>query len=288
MSGHIDGAVAKLSRSYLQLIELQRDAESIFPSTRLWPLTVEERRPGLEYFLHLGQIPAIDPDWTLIASEILFNIRCSLDYLVYELHVRHFRGTPPADVAKNSIFPVSFSQSKFPPRRIDKLAKKDQRAIRHLQPYVARKDGWEFTRMALGQLHALQNIDKHRRLHIVAAAQAGVFSYSYPPSCGFTLEHSSGPVESGGHVQTYTFASPPPEVKFAEGVILAAALEHDGQMMSLLGTLSELTNQVTLIVERFSDRFPAVPRPTAWRPDRWASPIREKVRPRPSRSLFTN
>ena len=288
MSGNIGGAVAKLSRSYMQLTELQRHVESIFPPAKLWPLAIEERRPGFEYFLHLSQIPSIDPGWTLIASEILYNIRCALDYLVYELHVRRFRGTPPASVAKVSMFPISFNQPNFPQFRIDTLGKREQRAIRHLQPYIARRDGWEFTRLALGQLHALQNIDKHRRLHVVTATQAVVFSHSYPASCGFAFEHSSGAVKSGAHVQTYTFVSPPPEVKFAEGVILAPALEHDGQKMSLLGTLSELTNQVTFVIERFADQFPGVPRPLAWRHDWWASPIREKVRPRPSRSLFSS
>jgi hypothetical protein len=229
MSGNIDGAVAKLSRSYIQLVNLQQHIESVLSSGQMWPLRVEERQPGLEYFLYLGQIPPIDENWTLIASEILFNLRCALDYLVYELHVRHFRGTPPANIARASMFPISFSHSDFPTGRIRALGKREQRAIKHLQPYVERKDGWEFTRRALGQLNALQNIDKHRRLHVVAAAQAAVFAHYYPPSCGFLNESTSRPVESGMHVQTWTFSTPPPEVKFTDGVILAVAMEHDGQ-----------------------------------------------------------
>lgn len=98
--------VAKLSRAYGQLVILQKQIESRFPSTKLWPLTVREHRPELEYHFYLGDIPSVDPEWSLAASEILFNVRCSLDYLVYQLHVRRFRGNISTRAAGDSAFPI--------------------------------------------------------------------------------------------------------------------------------------------------------------------------------------
>ena len=75
-------------------------------------------------------------------------------------------------------------------------------------------------------------------------------------------------------------------MKGNDGAILAVAIEHEGQMMALLGTLSELTNNVSFVIERFADRFPKIPRPMAWRPA-WSMPYLPKgAQPPPSRSLF--
>jgi hypothetical protein len=75
-------------------------------------------------------------------------------------------------------------------------------------------------------------------------------------------------------------------MKDNDGVILAVAIEHEGQMMALTGTLVELVNSVSFVIERFADRFPKIPRPLAWR-SAWCTPYLPKgaLRP-PSRSLF--
>ena len=289
MPSSTQGLVAKLSRAYTQLTVLQGQVSSRFPSAKLWPLTMKEHRPGLEYRFHLGDIPSVDMNWALATSEILFNARSALDYLAYELHVRHFRGSIPPKVAGTSMFPIFDNQADFASsgaRRIKRLAQKDRGAIQHLQPYITRNDCWKYTRSSLSLLNSLQNSDKHRRLHLVAAAQAAAFSHQYPEWCGFDLDIATGSLESGDWVQTWSFRRPPPEMKSNDGTILAIALEHDGQMMSLLGSLSEITNHVSLVVERFADRFTKVPRPPAWRPEWWAPPVPKGTSQPPSRSLF--
>lgn len=281
--------VAKLSRAYVQLLILQQHIRTRFPAAKLWPVTVKEQRPGHEYHFYLGDIPSADPEWSLAASEILFNIRCSLDYLVYQLHVRRFRGNVPASAARASMFPIFDSETSFAKNgawRIRHLAERDKRAIRYLQPYAARDDGWKYTRYFLGLLSSFQNADKHRQLHVVTATQSATFAPGFPGACGFRTHFVSGPARSGGHVQTWTFASPPPEMKDNDGVMLAVAIEHDGQMMALPGTLGELANSVSFVIERFADRFPKIPRPLAWRPA-WCTPYLPKgARPLPARSLF--
>jgi hypothetical protein len=285
----VEEPVAKLSRAYVQLVILQQEIQARFPPAKLWPLMVKEHRPGLEYRLYLGDIPGVDPNWTLATSEILFNIRCSLDYLVFQLHVRRYRGNVPPVAAKASMFPIYDNETMFNQhgaRRIKNLGESERRAIRHLQPYVTRNDGWKYTRLFLAQLSSLQDLDKHRKLHVVAAAQAATFTPSFPQSCGLTVDLTRSPVKSGDHVQTWTFTSPPPEMKDNDGAILAVAIEHGGQMMALLGTLSELANNVSFVIERFADRFPKIPRPIAWCPG-WSPPYLPKgARPPLRHRLF--
>ena len=123
--------VAKLSRAYGQLVILQKQIESRFPSAKLWPLTVREHRPGLEYHFYLDDIPSVDPEWSLAASEILFNVRCSLDYLVYQLHVRRFHGNIPPPAARASMFPIFGNENNFSSngkRHIRALAEREQRS----------------------------------------------------------------------------------------------------------------------------------------------------------------
>lgn len=282
--------VTKLSRAYVQLLILQQQIRTRFAAVKLWPVTVKEQLPGLEYHFYLGDIPDADPEWSLATSEILFNLRCSLDYLVYQLHVRRFRGNVPVSAAKASMFPIFDSEASFAKNgawRIRKLAERDQRAIRHLQPFVTRSDGWKYTRYFLGLLSSFQNADKHRQLHVVTATQSGFFGPDFPGACGFKAHLVPGPVRSGGHVQTWTFTSPPPEMKDNDGIMLAAAIEHAGQMMALPGTLGELANSISFVIERFADRFPKVPRPLAWRPAWCTTPyLPEGARPLPARSIF--
>ena len=173
--------VCKLSRAYAQLLALQQQVQIRFPPGKLWPLTVREHRPGLEYRFYLGDIPSADPEWALATSEILFNIRCSLDYLVFQLHVRRYGENMPPGAEKATMFPIFDDEPNFASkgaRHIRYLSVRDQRAFRRLQPYVTRADGWKYTRHFLALLNSLHNTDKHRKLHVVAAAQA----IALPPS----------------------------------------------------------------------------------------------------------
>jgi hypothetical protein len=289
MNGSLEGPVAKLGRAYLQGTRLQEQIRARFPPATLWPVSVEEHRRGLEYRFYLGDIPDVDPDWPMAVSEILFNARSALDYLAYQLHERRYRGKIPRAVGKASMFPIYDSPTAFGrygAPRIKKLSERDKRAIRNLQPYVTRNDGWKYARINLSRLSSLQNFDKHRKLHLISTAAPSSFDHEWPESCGFNSETPRGAVKSGDHVQTWTFTSSPPEMKDHRGVLLVIALEHEGELVDLRGMLGEVINHVSLVIERFADRFPRVPRPLYWRPDWWATPLEPGAHKPPTRSIF--
>ena len=75
-------------------------------------------------------------------------------------------------------------------------------------------------------------------------------------------------------------------MKDNDGIILTAAIEHDGQLMALPGVLGDLADSASYAIERFADRFPKIPRPVAWR-TAWNAPyVPDGARPPLIRSLF--
>jgi hypothetical protein len=192
-----------------------------------------------------------------MAGEIMFNLRASLDYLAYELHVRRFRGTLPAEVEGITQFPIypraGGWDNNF--RRIANLSKRDQAALRHLQPDVTRHDKWTHVRRDLADLNALHNIDKHRKLHVVASAQVLALAVDFPPEVGFQSERAWGPVKSHSHIETWTFTTLPPKMQDYRGALLTVGLEHGDRTVDLIAVLESYAYSVRRVLDRFSNRF---------------------------------
>jgi hypothetical protein len=268
MAGSLEGPVIKLARAESQFYVLQREIDTAWPPEKAWPVRAERHRGGLEYRFYLGEMPGIEPSWALMAGEIMFNLRSALDHLVWELHVRHFRGRPiPEKIERASQFPIFDSADDFRRkghRRIKSLSKSDRGTIRFLQPYRRRNDKWSTTRHALGDLNALHNIDKHRQLHLVAAAYR-VAGAPYVPEreFGFGFDPVFGPVESHGHIDTWTFTEPPPHLKQHEGAFLEVVLEQPGYERNLVMLLDGLIGSVSKVLRRFESHFP--PLRDVWR-----------------------
>ena len=98
MAGNLDGPLAKWSRADSELEGLRAEVDAVWPVDKLWPVRARADRSGHRYHFYLGELPAINPDWALVAGEILFNLRSALDHLAYELHVRHYRGRVPKNI----------------------------------------------------------------------------------------------------------------------------------------------------------------------------------------------
>ncbi|MCA1680054.1 MAG: hypothetical protein LC777_14455 [Actinobacteria bacterium] len=211
----------------------------------------------MEYRFYLGELPSIDPAWAFMAGEIMFNLRASLDYLAYELHVRRFRGAVPRGVEFTTQFPIYQDPGAFSRngKRIKHLSQRDRTALKHLQPYVARRDKWAHVRRDLADLNALHNVDKHRKLHVVASAQVLALAVNFPPSVGFHSKPVWGPVESHAHVETWTFTKLPPEMQDYRGARLTVGLEHGDDTVDLIAVLESYIYSVGRVIDRFSNRF---------------------------------
>jgi hypothetical protein len=262
VAGSLEGPFIKLARAESQFYVLQQQIEAVWPPEETWPVRSEPHRGGLEYRFYLGELPTIEPAWALMAGEIMFNLRSALDHLVWELHVRHFKGRPiDQRIERASQFPIFDSADDFLSyghRRIRSLSERDQRAIRLLQPYNRRNDKWSPLRRALRDLNALHNIDKHRKLHLVAGTQRYAGAPYTPGHAGFGFDPVFGPVESHGHVDTWTFTEPPTNLQEHEGAFLEVVLEQPGYERNLVLLLDGLISGVTEALRRFESRFPAM------------------------------
>ena len=139
------------------------------------PLEVEGSPDGLRYDMYVGSVPPLPDHLPLRIGDIYHNLRGALDYLAYQLHKRHHRGNIPSQVVKDSQFPMYNSAplgkggTPLPTnswRAIGTLGAKERIAISWLQPYNARKDKLEGVRAHLRDIGNINNIDKHRNLHI--------------------------------------------------------------------------------------------------------------------------
>lgn len=205
MKGSLEEPLAKLRRAKDHLVVLK----GVLPNPGVGimrPVTFEAQADGREYRLHVGTLPPLDTDGiALLLGDFLFDLRASLDHLVYQLHVRRYRGNVPVAVARHSAFPLRLNPSKDW-REIAAVSLKHQATIKHLQPYVGRNDGWRDTRYALGLLAVLHNIDKHRRLHVARRMPYAFPFPNFPSDCGFRDTPFFGALEDHAEVGRWSFA----------------------------------------------------------------------------------
>lgn len=259
MAGTLASPLAKLEwaeRHYVTLKEEMGWAGELYER----PLRVEADPNGLDYRFFIGEIQQPDPAWALRAGDVLFNLRASLDYLVYQLHVRRYKGRIPKDAAKESQFPILKDPRRKNGRRVPtskwkeicRLPVRDQAAIQRLQPYVRRDQNLRSIRQSLLDINVLNNIDKHRELHVVSntglAVGRSVINVSTNPYWG--------PLVSHAQIDHWTFQKPPSDVKMNATVMLQVAIEQGGQYTGLLPLLRLLIGDTRKVIESFAKRFP--------------------------------
>ena len=195
-----------------------------------------------------------------MVGEILFDLRCALDHLVYELHVTRYRKLPPDEVERTTMFPIFDKETQFKNiglKRIKSLSSRDIGAIRQYQPYITRRDKLAKVRGHLQTLERLHNIDKHRKLHVVTQSQrsAPYPLHSFPTECGFETDPTWGPVDSGDQIDRWTFVRVPPQMEEHPGATLEVAIQLGDEWGPLLPLLLHTTTHVRTVIDRFADRL---------------------------------
>lgn len=115
-------------------------------------------------------------EWSIVVGDVLHNLNSALDHLVCSLA----RLTDAADECRTTEFPICTDPGSFDSRRRRALAnvpREAQDIIEELQPFQSPEDP---TTHILEVLRRFYNIDKHRRLHLVASnAREVLFSPSH-------------------------------------------------------------------------------------------------------------
>lgn len=108
-------------------------------------------------------VPRIDPQWPLIIGDCVYNLRCALDHLWWELASDHLGREPTGREAPDIQFPIL---TRIEPAKFEK-----HRFNRHIAAHVAARakavqayERPEGTEPYLEVLADLSNHDKHRRI----------------------------------------------------------------------------------------------------------------------------
>jgi hypothetical protein len=199
----------------------------------------------------------------------MFDLRSALDHLMFQLWARHFHGKAHPRIEGVSQFPIYDDGGEFIKYRkgiaticrkagITTLSVREWQTLRDVQPYVTRKDKWQYTRYWLGRLNTLHNFDKHRQLHVIAASQNAAVIPKFHVAFGGPETHPSwGPLKPDGYVETWTYTKVPPEVEPHHGALLQIGLEYgDQEWVELTEVLlTNLVAAVRWVFARFAGRF---------------------------------
>jgi hypothetical protein len=142
-------------------------------------------------------------------------------------------------------------------RETKALSKRHRRAIHFLQPYNTRNDKYFHVRRALDELNFLNNIDKHRHLHVM---RRGVMAIAVP-DLGDHGRHDSffRPLEGKTEVFRWTFTSIPhdiaEQIQRYDHVMAEIVLDEPGFESPPLPILDAFIDSVRVVIERFAKFF---------------------------------
>ena len=190
MTHPLDGAQDRLRRARQHFEVLESEFGSISPYTK--PIRLGSKfEPDLQkIFITITEVPPLNPTWPFIVSECLFNLRCALDYLAWQLAIwnlqRKGHDREPVGSTQN---PIATTKERFQNRQVEDIHPDHVALIKDLQPYGphhmrqytdALAKGLHPELLAethvLARLARLNNHDKHRLLRptIVAASSRTV------------------------------------------------------------------------------------------------------------------
>ena len=155
----LEGVQAKLDRARATLRNLDSEI-SHYCNGRIDEMRWEAQRLGHRAAFLMGGPADLPIEWAVTIGEIAYNLRSSLDHLVWQL-VMHNGKTP----TMSNQFPIFLDKAKYNKavmRQLKGVDARSRRMIEEVQPY---QEGSE-TGLFLRILHSICNIDKHRHLNL--------------------------------------------------------------------------------------------------------------------------
>lgn len=259
--GSLDGPIAKLQRAVEHYLLIKNALGG--RDHQLVPLRMISSEDGLKYEFFAKAVPALPANLSLMLGDAYYNARAALDYLVFQLHIRHYQGSVPSNIIRKPAFPIYDQPQQYGPDRwesIKRLAKRERTIIERLQPYNQRPGRLFGIREHLFDISRINNHDKHRQLHVTRTLAQAVPTLNSLSQYGLKHHPEFGkPIESGSLIDTWTFDQAPPEEsmrrwdwKFRSG----ATFEIDGQKFDLIPNLGGSIQVVAQVINRFSGLFP--------------------------------
>jgi len=164
----LDSPLAKLNRAREQINALRRDISTL-TDLNSYCITYDiDSATGYQVY-YFKKVPLIPDDFSLRIGELLYNFRCSLDHLVWQLVLSE--GNVPTSRNEFPIYSIPVEYERNKRRKLQGVSPTVVSIIDNVQPF---KHDSPFKH--LWSLHELCNFDKHRNL-LVTVIVAPEISY---------------------------------------------------------------------------------------------------------------
>jgi len=227
----IDGIVGKLERAEKHL---KLATKLLRRFARHEGEIVRKHDPESGWVYVYAKFPDLPSRIGLVIGDAIHNMRAALDYSVYALVLSN-PNRPDGVPNDKTMFPISDTREGFR-RQVDKLgrltgvANEPLAIIDGVQPYHARESGLNHRANVLWILNKLENIDKHRRIGMLAGVAARQrLEFTLPD--GQTISHSviagQRVVDEGTILVTYRAPAPGEPEMEVKTHITATAIVFD-------------------------------------------------------------
>ena len=156
----LEGIEAKIERARTCLCDLDSEITN-YCRDKVEQVRREARHLGAGAAFLLGEPANIPIDWPVSVGEIAYNLRSSLDHLVWQLVLHNGRTPTTANQ-----FPIFQDEDKYKTaarRQLKGVSAPSRKVIEGLQPY--QENDWIGAYLWI--LQCICNIDKHRHLNLV-------------------------------------------------------------------------------------------------------------------------
>jgi hypothetical protein len=280
----LDGPRAKIERANRQIITLQQSVQGFFRDN-LYEIRVAERKSKAgNYPLRVKSGPQEFPvDWSVLIGEITYNLRSALDGLTWQLAL--LWSNPPSF---HTSFPIcldrrlskkigdriypAFDACKKPRGCLQSIPSHLWTGFEPFQPY---KRGNRGRHSPLVLLNELNNTDKHRLITVLIPSVTSVTFSGLVGHCHFnrrmTLRTNAKigwvtdvppnqPGQGGVYrldLATMKLVEPKMEVNVtvAPGIRFGHSCKAV-ERLPLILTLRRMADEVSRVIESFSDKFP--------------------------------
>lgn len=228
----LEGVEEKIDRAKRHLSDLGGLLEAALDPNRYQVVCEEEGETG-KYAYRIEGTPLVDPEWSVIVGDFLFNLRSALDHLAWQLVI--LDGGTPNENTQFPILeaaPVDRAGNRRPVQLKPPVSSREiLHALERAQPY-SRMDGAaiDATQMPLWAIKRLNNIDKHRLLLVVACVlNIRDMSWGLPegtPSPRVSVNRRS--LKDGDSVAWFDFQGAKTPPNFDPHITLHVALREPG------------------------------------------------------------
>ena len=236
------------------------DAEVVaWVATKPITMTKEKDPDGRRHALVAEIVtPPLLDRWALMSGDCVHNLRSALDSLLYGIAIHETGLNPPKDEARLQ-FPITSSPEEFEvqkKRRLCSLSAAVQSEIEKAQPY---KNPHQEFPPVLELLGSLNNFDKHRTLHVVAAVPhaASISDIVSTGDATITVSVYRTIITGRTEILSFTIEPPNPDLAYKYEAQITICIAHSpgpskspfSQLAAVLASLIEEVERIVSILE---------------------------------------